>query len=114
VVIGSVLLARAEQSRLEGRSDPERWRAAAVAWERLAYPFETAYARYRQAEALLVSGPDHNQAVLRPAHQMVVALGAEPLRREIELLAQRGRLHLEDQADTPMAPKGPPRPLPWA
>jgi tetratricopeptide (TPR) repeat protein len=38
VVVCSLLLARAEQSRLESRSDPERWRAAAVAWERLAYP----------------------------------------------------------------------------
>jgi hypothetical protein len=45
VVVCGLLLARAEQSRLEGRSDPERWRAAAVAWERLAYPFEAAYAR---------------------------------------------------------------------
>jgi hypothetical protein len=45
VVASNLLLARAEQSRLEGRSDPERWRAAAVAWKRLAYPFEAAYAR---------------------------------------------------------------------
>jgi ATP/maltotriose-dependent transcriptional regulator MalT len=107
VVVGSVLLARAEQSRLEGRSDPERWRAAAVAWERLAYPFEAAYARFRQAEALLAGGPPRTQAesVLRPAHQTVVALGAAPLRREIELLAKRGRLRLKDQGDTAVAPK---------
>jgi hypothetical protein len=61
-----------------------------VAWERLAYPFEAAYACFRQAEALLAGGPMHAQAesVLRPAHQMVVALGAAPLRREIELLAK--------------------------
>jgi DNA-binding CsgD family transcriptional regulator/tetratricopeptide (TPR) repeat protein len=104
-----LLLARAEQSRLEGRSDPERWRAAAVAWERLAYPFEAAYARFRQTEALLASGPHHKQAetMLRPAHQTAVALGAAPLQREIELLAQRGRLRLEDQADTAQAPAAP-------
>jgi DNA-binding CsgD family transcriptional regulator/tetratricopeptide (TPR) repeat protein len=109
VVVGSVLLARAEQSRLEGRSDPERWRAAAVAWERLAYPFEAAYARFRQVEALLAGRPLRAQAesVLRPAHQTAVALGAAPLRREIELLAKRGRLRLEDQADTAVAPKEP-------
>jgi DNA-binding CsgD family transcriptional regulator len=73
-----------------------------VAWERLAYPFEAAYARFRQAEALLAGGPHRKQAetVLRPAHQTAVALGAAPLQREIELLAQRGRLRLEDQADT--------------
>jgi DNA-binding CsgD family transcriptional regulator/tetratricopeptide (TPR) repeat protein len=104
-----LLLARAEQSRLDGRSDPERWRAAAVAWERLAYPFEAAYARFRQTEALLASGPHHKQAetILRPTHQTAVTLGAAPLQREIELLAQRGRLRLEDQADTAQAPAAP-------
>ena len=109
VVVCGLLLARAEQSRLEGRSDPERWRAAAVAWERLAYPFEATYACFRQAEALLASGSHHKQAetVLRPAHQTAVALGAAPLRRQIELLAQRGRLRLEDHADTAQAPAAP-------
>jgi predicted ATPase/DNA-binding CsgD family transcriptional regulator len=109
VVVGSVLLARAEQSRLEGRPDPERWGAAAGAWERLTYPFEVAYARFRQAEALLASGPHPKQAetVLRPAHQTAVALGAASLQREIEMLAQRGRVRLEDQADTAVAPKEP-------
>ena len=109
VVVCGLLLARAEQSRLEGRSDPERWRAAAVAWERLAYPFEAAYAHFRQAEALLAGGQHHKQAesVLRPAHQTAVGLGATPLRRQIELLAQRGRLRLEDHADTAQAPAAP-------
>jgi hypothetical protein len=45
--------------------------------------------------------------VLRSAHQTAVALGATPLRREIELLAQRGRLRLEDHADTAQAPAMP-------
>jgi hypothetical protein len=36
VVVCGLLLARAEQSRLEGRFDPQRWRPAAGAWERLA------------------------------------------------------------------------------
>jgi DNA-binding CsgD family transcriptional regulator len=110
-VVCSLLLARAEQSRLEGRSDPERWQAIAVAWERLGYAFEAAYARFRQAEALLASGP-HKQAetVLRPAHQMAVALGAGPLQREIELLAQRGRLRLEEPLDTTAPSAAPPSP----
>jgi DNA-binding CsgD family transcriptional regulator len=109
VVVGGLLLARAEQSRLEGRSDPERWRAAAVAWERLAYPFDAAYARFRHAEALLASGPHLKQAetMLRPAHQTAVTLGAAPLQRQIELLARRGRLRLEDHAETAQAPAAP-------
>jgi tetratricopeptide (TPR) repeat protein len=109
VLVCSLLLTRAEQSRLEGRSDPDQWRAAAGTWERLAYPFEATYARFRQAEALLANRPHHKQAetVIRPAHQTAVAHGAAPLRREIELLAQRGRLRLEDQVDTALAPAVP-------
>jgi DNA-binding CsgD family transcriptional regulator len=109
-VLCNLLLAKAELSRLEGASDPERWQTAATAWERLGRPFEEAYARFRQAEALLLAdGTPRQQAetVLRAAHQTTAALGAEPLRREIELLAQRGRLHLEEPVDTTAAPKAP-------
>jgi DNA-binding CsgD family transcriptional regulator/tetratricopeptide (TPR) repeat protein len=112
LVTGHLLLARAERSRLEGRSDRERWRAAVAAWERLEYPFEAAYARFRLAEALLAGGSPRDQAVaaLRPAHQTAVELGAMPLRREIELLAQRGRLRLEEPVDTTASPETPSSP----
>jgi DNA-binding CsgD family transcriptional regulator/tetratricopeptide (TPR) repeat protein len=108
-VLCNLLLAQAERSRLEGASDPERWHVAAAAWERLERPFEAAYARFRRAEALLVGGTPHQQAetVLRAAHQTAVALGAAPLRREIELLAQRGRLRLEYRVVTAVGPKAP-------
>jgi DNA-binding CsgD family transcriptional regulator len=107
LVTGHLLLAQAERSRLEGRSDPERWQTAVAAWERLEYPFEAAYARFRLAEALLAGGSPRGQAeaALRPAHQTTVALGAMPLRREIELLAQRGRLHLQESVDTAATPE---------
>ena len=39
-----------------------------------------------------------------------VELGAAPLRREIELLAQRGRLRLEEPEDTTASPEGRPSP----
>jgi DNA-binding CsgD family transcriptional regulator/tetratricopeptide (TPR) repeat protein len=112
LVTSHLVLAQAEQSRLEGRSDPERWRTAAATWERLEYPFEAAYARFRLAEALLAGGSPRDQAAaaLRPAHQTAVALGAMPLRREIELLAQRGRLRLEEPVDTTTARTAPPSP----
>jgi DNA-binding CsgD family transcriptional regulator/tetratricopeptide (TPR) repeat protein len=111
-VTAHLQLARAEQSRLEGRSDPQGWRAAAAAWERLEHPFEAAYARFREAEALLAGGASRPQAhtVLRAAHQTTVTLGAGPLRREIELLAQRGRLHLQEPVDAATEPKAPPSP----
>jgi DNA-binding CsgD family transcriptional regulator len=111
-VTGQLLLARAEGSRLEGRSDPERWQAAAAAWERLEHPFEAAYARFREAEALLAGGGSRPQAeqAIRRAHGMAVTLGAEPLRREVELLAQRGRLRLQEEIDTMAAPEVPSSP----
>jgi DNA-binding CsgD family transcriptional regulator/tetratricopeptide (TPR) repeat protein len=107
LVTGHLLLAQAERTRLEGRSDPERWQTAAAAWERLEYPFEAAYARFRLAEALLAGGSPRGQAeaALRPAHQTAVALGAMPLRREIELLAQRGCLHLHEPVATAATPE---------
>jgi transposase len=91
--------------RLEGRSDPDRWRAVAAAWEQLEHPFEAAYGRFREAEALLADGASRQQAepVLRAAHQTTMALGALPLRRELELLAQRGRIQLKSPADPQFA-----------
>jgi DNA-binding NarL/FixJ family response regulator len=50
------------------------------------------------------------QPVLRAAHQATKALGAGPLQREIELLAQRGRLRLEERAVADTAAEGPPSP----
>jgi predicted ATPase/DNA-binding CsgD family transcriptional regulator len=101
-----LLLAQAERSRLERASDPERWHGAAAAWDSLTRPFEAAYARFRQAEALLAGGAARRQAeaALRPAHKTAVALGAVPLRREIELLAQRGRLYLQEPVDQAAMP----------
>jgi DNA-binding CsgD family transcriptional regulator len=109
-VVGNLLLARAEQSRLDGRSDPQRWRAAAAAaWAQMEHPFESAYARFREAEALLAHGSSHPQAeqALHSAHQTAVALDAAPLHREIESLAKRGRLRLDDHPDKAATSKVP-------
>jgi DNA-binding CsgD family transcriptional regulator/tetratricopeptide (TPR) repeat protein len=112
IVVCHLLLAQAEQSRLQGHSDPVRWQAAVDAWERLERPFDAAYARYRQTEALLGIGAPRQQAeaALRPAHQTTLRLGAGPLRHEIELLAQRGRLRLEEPGDTTVSPEVTPSP----
>src|SRR4029450_5507679 len=91
---------------------PGRRGAPAAAWDRLEHPYDAAYARFRQAEALLARRGSRLQAeqVLRSAHLTAVALGAGPLRREIELLAQRGRLDLQEQTDTAAAAEAPPSP----
>src|SRR4029450_11458515 len=84
-VNGNLLLARAGQSRPDGGPGPPRWGAAAAACEQMERPFEAAYARFREAEALLIHGSSRPQAeqALCNAHQTAVALGAAPLRREI-------------------------------
>ena len=49
-------LAEAELSRVEGRSAPDLWARAAELREPLGMPYELAYIRLRQAEAMLKSG----------------------------------------------------------
>jgi DNA-binding CsgD family transcriptional regulator/tetratricopeptide (TPR) repeat protein len=104
----NLLLAQAERSRLEAAPSPERWHLAATAWEGLQRPFEAAYARFRQAEALVAGGAARQQAeaALRAAHHTAVVLGAAPLRREIERLAQRGRLRLQEPVDLAATSQG--------
>ena len=85
----------AERSRLEGRSDPARWQAAAAAWLALGRPYPTAYAQWRQAEALLGLGRRKEAAeTARAAYQTAVRLRAAPLRAALEALARRARLDL--------------------
>jgi DNA-binding CsgD family transcriptional regulator/tetratricopeptide (TPR) repeat protein len=101
------VLCQAELARLDGRTDPDLWEAAAKAWERLGEPYPTAYARWRQAEALLLGGLGREQVEpsLRAAHQTTVELGAAPLRAEIEALTRRGRLELGSEAAATAAAK---------
>jgi len=104
----------AELARLDGRTDPYLWEVAAEAWERLGEPYPTAYALWRQAEALLLVGLTREQVEppLRAAHATARELGAAPLRAEIEALARRGRLNLgTDPATTPPPAPQPPSPL---
>ena len=86
----------AEGSRLDGRSDATLWDDAARRRAALELPWETAYARFRQAEAILFSGADKAEAivVLREAHRIASNLRAGPLVRDIEALARRGRIRL--------------------
>jgi tetratricopeptide (TPR) repeat protein len=96
-------LGEAEWSRLQGRPDPQAWQRTAEHWERLEFPYRAAYACFRQAEALLAARAPRAriQPVLQAAHRTTVTLGAGPLRREVELLAGRGRLGLEPRSRPP-------------
>jgi hypothetical protein len=91
---------RAEQTRLHGQADPALWAAAAARWDALSQPYATTYARFREAEALLATKALRAQvaARLRAAHAVAVQLGAAPLWRDLERLAQRSRIRLQAPA----------------
>jgi DNA-binding CsgD family transcriptional regulator/tetratricopeptide (TPR) repeat protein len=93
-------LGKAEMSRLVGRSSAAGWATAAAAADELQHPHDAAYARFRQAEALLLERGSRAaaQAAAVEAHQVARSLGAIPLQREIERLARRSRLDLAPPA----------------
>jgi DNA-binding CsgD family transcriptional regulator len=110
----SLAQAEAEATRASGSSDPVAWGLAADGWDRIARPFEAAYARYRRAEALLAEGGRRGEATddLRRAAVVATGLGASPLLREIETLATRSRIGLDDRAASHGAATAPGSPAP--
>ena len=88
--------ARPSSARLGGHTDPELWAGVAAAWLSLEEPYRCAYARWREAEALLLAGVarDRATASLRAADAIASRLGAAPLQGEVEALARRGRLSI--------------------
>jgi ATP/maltotriose-dependent transcriptional regulator MalT len=107
-VEANLLTAEAEWSRVTGPSDPERWERSAAAWAAIAYPWLVAYARWRQAEALLTGGAPRSAAgeVLAGAWRTANGLGARLLAAEIDALARRARIDLA----SPGAEDGPEEP----
>jgi DNA-binding CsgD family transcriptional regulator/tetratricopeptide (TPR) repeat protein len=97
----------AEFTRLQLRSDPKQWAELAATWDAISEPYEAAYARWRQAEALLATRAPGAAAVLGQAYHTTVDLGEVPLRHEIERLAQRARIDLQPpSAKSPTASLG--------
>jgi DNA-binding CsgD family transcriptional regulator/tetratricopeptide (TPR) repeat protein len=92
----SVLTAEAEWSRVDGPSDPGRWASTAAAWEALSHPWPSAYARWRQAEALLAARAPRAAArtALARAWMLASTHCAAPLAAEIQALARRARIEL--------------------
>ena len=97
-----VATAVAEMDRLDAVPNPAAWSAAATAWDGVPDPAEAAYARYREAEALLrQAGVRADVAdTLRAAHDTALRLGAAPLAASIEALARRARVQLQPPAAT--------------
>jgi DNA-binding NarL/FixJ family response regulator len=91
------LTLRAELARGEHSDEVmDAWRAAAEAWEAIGRPYPAAYARWRDAEVQVLSKQQGERpvAAVRTAHAAASALGADALVREVELLAQWGRIDL--------------------
>jgi len=102
-------LCRAELGRYRGAVDPAPWTGVADHWRVLGRRYLLAYARYREAEALLASRGSRESAAdaLRSAHAIAVELGAMPLVREIAVLAGHARIDLAAEAVEPEGPVDP-------
>ena len=96
----SLAQAEAEATRASGDSDPVAWASAADAWDQIARPFEAAYARYRRAEALLaeMAGEARRPTTCGAPPPSRPALERRRSLREIESLATRSRIGLDDRA----------------
>lgn len=79
----------------------EAWRTAADAWEKLGEPYQLAYCRFREAEAVLAARGSRTQAeaALRAARGLTDRLGALILGTQIEDLGRRSRLELTPPAE---------------
>jgi DNA-binding NarL/FixJ family response regulator len=103
-------VAEAEYAAAEGHPDPQRWRDAVAAWQELERPYLIAYCQWQLAVTLTSVGRTDQDGeattALRAAHATAGRLGAHPLQREVELLAQRARLDLVGvrPAARPVAP----------
>jgi ATP/maltotriose-dependent transcriptional regulator MalT len=94
----------AELSRAAGAPDPATWAATADCFVALGYPFELAYARWRQAEAVVLASGDRALGgdVLREAAGLARRLRASRLEAEIEGLARRARIALDGDETVPV------------
>jgi DNA-binding CsgD family transcriptional regulator len=94
--IAYAAMCEAELSRLGAQPDPGPWQAAAEIWQRLAHPYPFAYARWREAEMLLVARRVRaSEEPLREAFEIAARLGAQPLLGEIRALAGRAKLDVD-------------------
>jgi DNA-binding CsgD family transcriptional regulator/tetratricopeptide (TPR) repeat protein len=86
----------AHAARVGRAGDAALWADARRRWETCQDPYHAAYARWREAEALLAAGGDRAaaHALVREAHAVADGLNAHPLRGEVEALARRARLEL--------------------
>jgi DNA-binding CsgD family transcriptional regulator len=89
--------AAADAARAAGEADPALYAAAAEAWTALERPYPAAFMRFTEAEAHLRAGDrEATVTAAREAHAAAVALGSRWLADEVEGLAARARLRLDE------------------
>lgn len=89
-------LLHAERARLNGGADPLVWSRVAAAWTEARRPYPAAYARYREAEAVLAGRGLRADAAaaLAAAAETARDLRAAPLLALVERLARQARIPL--------------------
>jgi DNA-binding CsgD family transcriptional regulator len=88
---------KAQMARARSRNDPKLWRAAGSKWEAVERPYPLAITRWREAEAAVEA--EDRAAANAPslaALQAAERLGAGWLVEEVQALAQRARLQLDE------------------
>ena len=102
ILEGYSQLSAAELDRIGDRHDPEPWTHAAQIWDRCRQPYPAAYARLRQAEAMLLcrTRKAAATAALRQAYATATTMRARPFATEIVGVARRFRVALTHDADT--------------
>ena len=95
---GYEALIAAHLARIDGREAPDLWGAAAEAFPPRS--IEALTARYRQGEAMLAARVprDEVRAVIAPASDIAVEIGARPLADRFAVLARRARIDLRGRA----------------
>ncbi len=105
---GWLALAEAEYQRARGVARPDLWAEAVDGWTRLDRLPLAAYCSWRHSEALAEAGAGRIEASgpLGAAYKIATRIGAEPLRHELELLAERARLDLTSPRTAPEPAEG--------
>jgi DNA-binding CsgD family transcriptional regulator/tetratricopeptide (TPR) repeat protein len=98
-----LLLCEAEFSRVQGRPDPDAWRAALDSFIGTPHAYLAIYSRWRLAEAMLTASPraEATQELL-DAYKVAATLRASLIARELEALARRARVTLSGTVDEPV------------
>jgi DNA-binding NarL/FixJ family response regulator len=101
---GHLALLKAEHARLGGVDEARAWEVAVSEARAMHQPFFVAYARLRQAEALVAVGDSAAAAASAMEAQTIAAgLGAAPLLAEVEALIRRARLRPDRTTGEPEA-----------